>query len=555
MYRNFKIGLFLYLLFTGTFVTATNTADSLVVELEKAKNSEERILVLHELVWELSYRNNEKALEYASEALELSVKNGNPQYIATSYNRLGLVYDCVGNFYKAEKLYLQSLEMREKLGDKEEIAGVLNNLGGVYYYQGKLNKSFEYYASTLRIQEAMDTTKNSVKQAISRSYNNMAMVLKSQNNYRKAGEFYSYSIRIKKELNDTIGLITTYGNLGVVLLEEDKEEEAEAYFNHALELAEIKESLSSISDILNNIGILYNRREAWQSAEETYLKVADIKQKTGDRHGEGTAYINLASIYNQIGKTDKGYFYAMKALEISKETGYLEMKKIAYQLLSESVQSSDPKTALEYYKRFNEISDSLLNKDLHRQINELAIQYESEKKEAQIELLAADKKIAVAENERKNAVIAKNESLQIILIVAIALLIVLAYFIIRYYKSKKEAAEERSRKQFEQYQREVDKLRNSIKNRVDKTSRIEVGISQSELNRYLLNPLTERELEVLYLIADGLSNKIIAEKLFVSVNTIKTHLLRIYEKLDVRNRTQATVKAGSMKIIPHQKQA
>jgi DNA-binding CsgD family transcriptional regulator len=58
-----------------------------------------------------------------------------------------------------------------------------------------------------------------------------------------------------------------------------------------------------------------------------------------------------------------------------------------------------------------------------------------------------------------------------------------------------------------------------------------------------LNLLTEREKEVLFLLVTGLSNKALAERLFVSSATIKTHTLNIYQKMDVANRTAAILKA------------
>lgn len=61
--------------------------------------------------------------------------------------------------------------------------------------------------------------------------------------------------------------------------------------------------------------------------------------------------------------------------------------------------------------------------------------------------------------------------------------------------------------------------------------------------------LSERELEVLELVSKGLSNKEIASQLFVSINTVKTHLQKVYEKMEVHRRTQAVEKAKSLKII------
>jgi DNA-binding CsgD family transcriptional regulator len=65
--------------------------------------------------------------------------------------------------------------------------------------------------------------------------------------------------------------------------------------------------------------------------------------------------------------------------------------------------------------------------------------------------------------------------------------------------------------------------------------------------------LSTRELEVLQLMGEGLTNQEIATRLFVSLNTIKTHAANIYAKLDVRSRTQAIAKARLPGIKNHPK--
>ncbi len=65
----------------------------------------------------------------------------------------------------------------------------------------------------------------------------------------------------------------------------------------------------------------------------------------------------------------------------------------------------------------------------------------------------------------------------------------------------------------------------------------------------LVEPLSERELEVLRLTAAGLSNREIAQELIVAVSTVKTHLNNIYRKLDVSSRTQAVARARDLKLM------
>jgi DNA-binding CsgD family transcriptional regulator len=69
-------------------------------------------------------------------------------------------------------------------------------------------------------------------------------------------------------------------------------------------------------------------------------------------------------------------------------------------------------------------------------------------------------------------------------------------------------------------------------------------------NRQAELGITARELEILTLIAAGLSNREIAEKLFVSENTVKTHSSRVFDKLGARRRTQAVQFGKQARLIP-----
>jgi ATP/maltotriose-dependent transcriptional regulator MalT len=177
--------------------------------------------------------------------------------------------------------------------------------------------------------------------------------------------------------------------------------------------------------------------------------------------------------------------------------------------------------------------------------------YETEKKETQIILLEKEQEINRQNSEQKDIVISRNNTYMIGLIIVIILLLMLGYFIYLFLRSKKRAAEEKANTLHEQHQRAIDNLRNKLEQQLETVhnNKVHFKINQAELNRYLLNPLSERELEVLDSIASGLTNKEIGEKLFISVNTVKTHVLKIYEKLDVQNRTAAAVKANSLQII------
>ncbi len=71
-------------------------------------------------------------------------------------------------------------------------------------------------------------------------------------------------------------------------------------------------------------------------------------------------------------------------------------------------------------------------------------------------------------------------------------------------------------------------------------------LNEAELQRL---GISKREYEVLELIAQGLSNQEIAEKLFVSLNTVKTHSSNLFMKLEVRRRTEAIRRAKELRLL------
>lgn len=62
--------------------------------------------------------------------------------------------------------------------------------------------------------------------------------------------------------------------------------------------------------------------------------------------------------------------------------------------------------------------------------------------------------------------------------------------------------------------------------------------------------ISKREYEVLGLMSEGLSNQEIAERLFVSISTVKTHSSNLFAKLDARRRTQAVQRAKELRLLP-----
>lgn len=75
----------------------------------------------------------------------------------------------------------------------------------------------------------------------------------------------------------------------------------------------------------------------------------------------------------------------------------------------------------------------------------------------------------------------------------------------------------------------------------------EFSVNENNLKHF---NISKREHEVLILMAEGLSNQEVADKLFVSLNTVKTHSSKLFEKLNVQRRTQAVQEAKKLGLVP-----
>ncbi|MCP4535338.1 MAG: response regulator transcription factor, partial [Delftia sp.] len=84
---------------------------------------------------------------------------------------------------------------------------------------------------------------------------------------------------------------------------------------------------------------------------------------------------------------------------------------------------------------------------------------------------------------------------------------------------------------------------------VERVGRLLAAFGQPKHPSPLIEPLTEREIEVLRLVAAGLSNREIADELFVTVGTVKRHVSNVYGKLNVNKRTQAVARARELGLL------
>lgn len=520
--------------------------------ITNVKNPSVRIDYLLDRSSKLLKTNYEAALFPAIEAVKLSEVIQDSVRLGKSYNALGVSLDYASRYELAEHYFFKSYEITHKFSGPSATSEVLNNLGVATYYQGKYNESLSYYLKSLEVKEKFlkDRSAESRLKFLA-TYNNLGNVWDQIGSWTKSKAYYESALGIASELelSDQESLIM--GNIVTLLINQDSIDLADPIAKRAYHIADSLQEQNLIASSLLNIGIIEYEKENYNEAEAYFEKAKNHYVSLNDSCGLSKVNYNLSLIFLNKNQFVKAKELADQVVDFEKNHnvgGYLLKSKLLYARVYEKQQ---PRKAIEFLQDYIELKDSQDAVLIAEKINDQEVIFKTEQKNAEIELLQAEKDLIIAEKENSDLRISRKNVYLILLTACFVLIVIVGVMFFLFLNSKKKNAEERAKKLFIYHQREIDRLRNAVinTNEIKPLTPDMVNVLHQELNNYLKNPLSERELEVLYLVAEGKMNKEIAEKLSISINTVKTHVVNICEKLDVQNRTAAAVKANNLNIL------
>lgn len=303
-------------------------------------------------------------------------------------------------------------------------------------------------------------------------------------------------------------------NLGAVYLELKDFEEARRVSEEALLNAKKNVSKTDIGSNLCLIGLTFKSEGQSKKALTYFHQAKDIYDELQSPLALASIYINLSSVYIDIQEINLGIIYAQKALNIGTQIQSLNVRLEAEKALTTCFQAiNDFKKALEHQTRLMLINDSLLNIDNNRALLELSTKYETDKKEQQIELLET-------KNKLQKEKLVKEKSIIFNLTAVLGFVITMALIIIFSVRYRRRIAVQNHLLKIQSHVNKIDLLETQLAQKTHQTFSVNFELEESDINNYLLSPLTDREIEVLKHIAAGKSNKEISELLFVSVNTV-----------------------------------
>ncbi|MEQ9425105.1 MAG: tetratricopeptide repeat protein [Cyclobacteriaceae bacterium] len=499
-------------------------AQSLLDSLESAEGPSNMATVLHLKADVLYYQYElDQSVDYYLKAVSAYDLEEFPNYreMAACLSHAGFLNRELGHYEEAFSFYLRSLKMNQLLDDSVEVAIQHYNLGTLYIKAGMFEMALDNLNSAYQIDLARKDTG-----AIGFDLAALGDIQIVMEDYESALRNYKESFLMMTPAN---GTPNTRGirlaKVGNTYLELNQLDSAEKYFSQSLN------QLHSVNDSIRvalrwvDFARLYNKMGKFPEANVSGNKARAFFVERS-LHGHLVS-ANMAMIETmiRIGLLDQAQTLVEENTDLSIQEGLLldllTTKNFALDIALSKKESSK---VASLNTEIISLEDSLKRLDDLRAMKNLEIQYNIDKAkqindDLQAEYLSLNQDFDAKSTQLKLA------GIWVTIIIAILVTIVLI-LVMRYQKRRKALMAE------------IDQLRSQLKALVDKDIG-SLGLAKEQIDAILDTPLSEREFEILNYAVTDLNNSEIAEKVFVSVNTVKYHLKNIYEKLGVSSRQEA----------------
>jgi DNA-binding CsgD family transcriptional regulator len=482
--------------------------------IQKSKTS----IIVQEYLTKLSTIKDNDSLKNAVLAYDKLLEKKITDSIASEYySQLGVILYQHTLIEMADTCFYLAQKAYTRLGDSSSGSHMRMNRAAMNEMAGNYDKAVAIYIEVI---EFFKRKKDSLQ--LANSYSNLGVAYEQMEMSEKSIAYHKKALKIRKLINDTINIGYSYNNIGVVNMEVIKDiETALTYYLKAYNIFKKKSALWESSTVSTNIGHIYLDRNDYKEAEKYFAYSYNIFDSLNIEHGRAEILRSYGQLYFAQGKDDEAIESLSKSLEINEKAGnqneIIEINNILSKIY---IAKGNFDRAIKTMQFVNKLKDSILNIEKQKTIADMETKYQVKEKNKTIRLLHLEEELHIKK--------IRNQTVLIILLSIIFGLIVL----LLYFKSRQNKLQHKQlRLELQNYILQIDEMQTVI-NKKDSSDKFSD-------DRFKEFELSDREIEVLLLISQGYKNAEIAEKIFVSLNTVKSHIKNIYVKLDVKNRVEA----------------
>lgn len=287
---------------------------------------------------------------------------------------ISMIHNRTGKYKEAIDQASQALYLFEKLDDRKGVGISLNIIGQVNLFNGQFTVAQDYFRRYIaNAMLAGDSTE------IASGFSNLGSSFSKQSNFDSSLYYFKKALRIQLRLNQLYNIGNSMQNLATDFQKKAQYDSALLYYSRAIEYYTEVDNKSGLCETYFNIGITYALEKKYTAAISSLEYSLKLAREIGELYMQKENLLNISKNYELIGQRDK---------------------------------------AFDFYKQYDVISDSILNENNNKFINEINARYETEKKEQQISL----QKIML---EQQNARIKLNYIIILGLSIVVSLLIVI----------------------------------------------------------------------------------------------------------------------------------
>ena len=505
------------------------------------------------LVDSLFFANQVEGLEICEKSIPEALKSNDTFHITYFLDQAGELNRMLGNYDEAIAQISKCLKYKVNWEDKRDLSLSYNNLGKTYANRGQYDLAAKNFLKALEIMEASDDL-----QGQAYYLNNLGALYDLQHNYSRAIDYYSRSLKIKDKLGDVKGMAATQTNLGISYHNLGDYDNAIKSFSYAIRIQRDEKDLTKLARGLSNISRVYIDAGDLENARKNAFEAYSLRNEIKDIQLLGNLMNNVSSYYLAVNNLDSALYFNRRAIDLAHENRAWKTLRDGYVGRSEIFsKKGDFKQAYEALYTSTKYNDSLVNETNIYAVAEMEGKYNYEKnlrkiQEQELKQLRTDREL-----EAKKA-----QQLYLILGVTGLIFLVIALIIGIRQKRRQNSLLKGQNTLIRKQKVELESMNSTLSTELDKLQltmeekeRLLNDVFQSRKTVALppeLLSLSKREMEVLSYLALGRTDDQIAQSLFVSKSTVKTHLRRIYSKLLVSGRAEAVAIAHKHSLFDYE---
>ncbi len=328
-----------------------------------------------------------EALHIYDSLLEVDIKTANLRSQCVDYNNMGNVYSDIGNYKKSTEFFFKSIKLAEQLNNKQMLASIYYNIANNYFKANKLNYSIDFLKKVINL--------------------------------------------LKDEKNNESIMGSCYDMMGGIMTVQKKFDSALVCHNIAEKLFTKSQNINMRTNVYVNIANLGIAKRDFKLAKEYSLKSLSEFEEQKDYIGVAASYINLqAAKFGELKSTDANYNKSLTECVALLDSAILAIKDISspetYLVIYQDKDSlyyflKQFDSAYFYVNKYHTLNDSIHAIEKNKQLDELKLLYDVEKKEQENLLLKK-----TSENQHYLVVIL------IIVLISIVLVSLLIFRIVKF---------------------------------------------------------------------------------------------------------------------------